>query len=106
MLNAKIDELNTCKPSTSTVEHVAICTRCRNVNVEAMDDHIAMIKKQNGHIAQLNAKIVEHELENEKKINLLVACFIMGETLALRMASVSNKGAMSNLMPLRNYLTL
>jgi prefoldin subunit 5 len=51
MLNAKIDELNTCKPSTSTVEHVAISTRCRNVNVEAMDDHIAMIKKQNDHIA-------------------------------------------------------
>jgi hypothetical protein len=66
MLNAKIDELNTCKPSTSIVEHVAICTRCRNVNVEAMDDHLAMIKKQNDHIAQLNAEIAEHELENEK----------------------------------------
>jgi hypothetical protein len=65
MLNAKIDELNTCKPSTSTIEHVAICTRCRNVNVEPMDDHLAMIKKQNDHIAQLNAKITEHELENE-----------------------------------------
>jgi chromosome segregation ATPase len=65
MLNAKINELNTCKPSTSTVEHVAICTRCRNVNVEVMDDHLAIIKKQNDHIAQLNAKITEHELENE-----------------------------------------
>jgi hypothetical protein len=64
-LNAKIDELNVCKPSTSTVEHVSICTRCRDINVEAIDDHIAMIKEQNGHIAQLNAKIGEHELENE-----------------------------------------
>jgi predicted nuclease with TOPRIM domain len=27
-LNAKIEELNACKPSTSTVEHVSICTRC------------------------------------------------------------------------------
>jgi hypothetical protein len=35
--------LNACKPSTSTVEHIAICTRCRDVNVEAIDDHIAMI---------------------------------------------------------------
>jgi hypothetical protein len=65
-LNAKIDELNVCKPSTSTVEHVTICTRCRDVNVEAIDDHLAMIKNQNDHIATLNAKIAEHELENEK----------------------------------------
>jgi hypothetical protein len=66
ILNAKIEELNACKPSTSTVEHVSICTRCRNVNVEAIDDHLTMIKKQNDQIATLNAKIAEHELENEK----------------------------------------
>jgi hypothetical protein len=31
-----------------------------------MNDQIALIKEQNNHIAKLNAKIVEHELENEK----------------------------------------
>jgi hypothetical protein len=66
ILNAKIEELNVCRPFTSIVNHVTICTRCRDVNVDAIDDHLAMIKKQNDHIAQLNAKIVEHELENEK----------------------------------------
>jgi hypothetical protein len=66
MLNAKIEELNACKPSTSTVEHVSICTRYRDINVEAIDDHLAMIKQQNDHIAKLTAKINEHELENEK----------------------------------------
>jgi hypothetical protein len=30
-----------------------------------MNDHLAMIKEQNDHIAKLNAKIAEHELENE-----------------------------------------
>jgi hypothetical protein len=30
----------------------------------------------------------------------------MGDALALRMALVSNRGAMSSLMPLRNYLIL
>jgi hypothetical protein len=55
--------LNVCKPSTSTVEHVTICTRCRDVNVDAIDDHLAMINEQNDHIAKLNAKIAEHELE-------------------------------------------
>jgi hypothetical protein len=31
-----------------------------------MNDNLAMIKVQNDHIAKSNAKIVEHELENEK----------------------------------------
>jgi hypothetical protein len=65
MLHAKIDELNACKPSISTVDHVSICTRCRDINVDDVHDHIAMIKQQNDHIAKLDAKIVEHELENE-----------------------------------------
>jgi hypothetical protein len=66
ILNAKIEELKTCKPSTSTVDHVTISTRCRDVNVEGIDDHLAMIKQQNDHIAKLTAKINEHEHENEK----------------------------------------
>jgi hypothetical protein len=64
-LNAKIEELNACNVSTSTIEHVTICTRCRDVNIDAMNDHLAMIKEQNDHIAKLNAKIAEHELENK-----------------------------------------
>jgi DNA repair exonuclease SbcCD ATPase subunit len=65
ILHAKIEELNICKPSTSTVDHVSICTRYRDINVEAINDHIAMIKQQNDHIVKLDAKIAEHELENE-----------------------------------------
>jgi predicted RNase H-like nuclease (RuvC/YqgF family) len=60
ILNAKIEELKSCKPSTSTVEHIAICTRCRDVNVEAIHDHLALIKQHNDHIAQLTSKINEH----------------------------------------------
>jgi chromosome segregation ATPase len=66
ILNTKIEELKSCKPSTSTVEHIPICTRCRDVNVEVIHDHLALIKQQNDHIAQLTAKINEHENENEK----------------------------------------
>jgi hypothetical protein len=66
ILNAKIEELSSCKPSTSTFEHVSICIRCRDINVDAINDHLAMIKQQNDHIAKLTAKINEHELENEK----------------------------------------
>jgi chromosome segregation ATPase len=52
-LNANIEELNVCNIPTSTVEHVTICTRCRDVNIDAMNDQIAMIKEQNDHIAKL-----------------------------------------------------
>jgi hypothetical protein len=41
ILHAKIVELKSCKPSTSTVEHVSICTRCRDINVDAIHDHLA-----------------------------------------------------------------
>jgi predicted RNase H-like nuclease (RuvC/YqgF family) len=66
ILHAKIDELKSCKSSTSIVEHVAICTRCRDINIDAIHDHLALIKQQNDHIAQLTSKINEHEIENEK----------------------------------------
>jgi predicted RNase H-like nuclease (RuvC/YqgF family) len=49
ILNAKIEELKSCKPST--VDHVSICTRCRDINVDAINDHLALIKQQNDHIA-------------------------------------------------------
>jgi hypothetical protein len=66
ILHAKIDELNACKPSTSSVDHVTICTRCRDDNIDDIHDHLALIKQQNDHIAHLTAKINEHEIENEK----------------------------------------
>jgi hypothetical protein len=64
-LIAKIEELNACHVSISTIEHVTICTRCRDIDVNVVNDHLAMINKQNDHIVKLNAKIAEHELENE-----------------------------------------
>jgi hypothetical protein len=94
ILNVKIDKLNACKPSTSSVDHVTICTRCRDINVDVIHDHLALIKEQNDHIAQLTAKINEHEIENEN-LNFLEACSIVGDALASRMALVSNREAMS-----------
>jgi hypothetical protein len=45
-LIAKIEKLNACKVSTSTIEHVTICTRCRDINVDSMNDHLAIIKNK------------------------------------------------------------
>jgi hypothetical protein len=66
ILHAKVVELKSCKPSTSTIEHTSICTRCRDVDINAIHDHMALIKQQNDHIAKLDAKIADHDLENEK----------------------------------------
>jgi hypothetical protein len=41
-----------------------------------------------------------------KNLNLLEACSIMGDALASRMALVSNREAMSNLMPPKDCLIL
>jgi chromosome segregation ATPase len=65
ILHAKIEELNACKPSTSSVDHITICTRCRDVNIDSIHHHLALIKQQNDHIAQLTSKINDHEIENE-----------------------------------------
>jgi DNA repair exonuclease SbcCD ATPase subunit len=44
ILHAKVVELKSCKPSTSTIEHTSICTRCRDVDINAIHDHMALIK--------------------------------------------------------------
>jgi hypothetical protein len=41
-----------------------------------------------------------------KSLDLLEACSIMGDALALRMTMVSNRGAMSSLMPPKGCLIL
>jgi chromosome segregation ATPase len=45
ILHAKVVELKSCKPSTSTIEHVSICTRCRDVDIDAIHDHMILIKQ-------------------------------------------------------------
>jgi hypothetical protein len=105
ILNAKIEERNNCKPSTSTIEHVSIYTRCRDINVEAIDDHLAMIKQQNDHIAKLTTNFNEHELENEK-FKFARSMPYNGKHPGIKDNIVSNRGAMSSLMPLKDCLIL
>jgi hypothetical protein len=46
ILHAKVVELKSSKPSTSTVEHTSVCTRCRDVDIDAIHDHMVLIKQQ------------------------------------------------------------
>jgi hypothetical protein len=99
--------LNACKPSTSTIDHVTICTRCRDVNIEATDDHLAIIKQQNDHIAKLTAKITEHEIENEK-FKFARSMLYNGRCPGIKDGIGFQYGNQSNvkLIALRNYLIL
>jgi hypothetical protein len=99
MLHAKVVELKSCKPSTSIVKHVSICTRCRDVNIDAIHDHMALIKQQNDHIAKLDAKITEHNLENEK-FKFARSMLYNGRRPGIKDGIGFQMETMSNLVPL------
>jgi hypothetical protein len=53
-LNAKLEEAN---KSSSCVEHVSICNRCKDFDVDACDEHLMSITKLNDEVASLNAQL-------------------------------------------------
>jgi hypothetical protein len=53
-LNAKLEEAN---KSSSCVEHVNICNRCKDFDVDACDEHLMSITKLNDEVASLNAQL-------------------------------------------------
>jgi hypothetical protein len=53
-LNAKLEEANATR---SCVEHVVICNRCKDLDVNACDEHLASIAKLNNDVASLNAQL-------------------------------------------------
>jgi hypothetical protein len=64
-LNAKIDKLNA---SSSSLEHVSICTKCKYHDFDACINYVSTISKLNDEIAQLNVKLktCKDEVENVK----------------------------------------
>jgi hypothetical protein len=53
-LNAKLEEVN---KSSSCVEHVVICNRCKDFDVDACNEHIVSITKLSNEVASLNAQL-------------------------------------------------
>jgi hypothetical protein len=53
-LNAKLEKVNI---ASSFVEHVSICNRCKDLDVDACNNHISTIFKLNDEIANHNAKL-------------------------------------------------
>jgi phosphoribosyl-dephospho-CoA transferase len=53
-LNAKIEVVNKSSPC---VEHVVICNRCKDFDIDACVEHLTSIAKLNNEVASLNAQL-------------------------------------------------
>jgi hypothetical protein len=53
-LNARIGKLNI---ASSSMEHVSICNRCKDFDVDACNDHASIILKLNDEVVNLNAQL-------------------------------------------------
>jgi hypothetical protein len=53
-LNAKLEVAN---KSSSCVEHVVICNRCKDFDVDTCVEHLSSIAKLNGEVASLNDQL-------------------------------------------------
>jgi hypothetical protein len=62
-LNAKLEKSS---KLTSCVEHVVICTRCKDFNVDACSEHLDCISKLNDEVASLNAQLKTSKSEFDK----------------------------------------
>jgi hypothetical protein len=63
VLNAKLEVANR---SNSCVEHVMICNRCKDFDIDACSEHIVSIAKLNDEVASLNAQLDTSKSEFDK----------------------------------------
>ena len=62
-LNANLVEA---QKSNSCVEHVEICTRCKDVDINACSEHLVSISKLSDEVASLNAQLKTSKSDFEK----------------------------------------
>jgi hypothetical protein len=80
-LNTKLEEVN---KSSSCVEHVVICNRCKDFDVDACDEHLISITKLNDEVASLNAQLKTCKSDFDK-LSLLGMPTLLVDTPQLRM---------------------
>jgi hypothetical protein len=62
-LNARIEKLNV---TSSSLEHVFVCNRCKVFDIDTCNDHVSTIAKLNNEIVQLNVQLKTCKNEVEK----------------------------------------
>jgi hypothetical protein len=62
-LNAKLEKVNV---ASSTMEHVVICNRCKDFDIDACNKHASTILNLNNDVASLNAQLKTCKDDYEK----------------------------------------
>jgi hypothetical protein len=86
-LNAKLEEVNF---ASSSVEHVVICNRCKDFNIDVCNEHASTILKLNNDVASLNAQLKTCK-DNYEKLKFARDAYTMVDTPLLRMDLVSKR---------------
>jgi hypothetical protein len=73
-LNAKLEKVNV---TSSFVEHVSICNRCKDVDIDACNAHASTIFKLNDEVTNLNGQLKICKSEYEK-INFVRDAYTIG----------------------------
>jgi hypothetical protein len=83
-LTTKLEGVN---KSSSCEEHVVICDRCKDFNVDACDEHLISITKLNHEVASLNAQLKTCKI-NFDQIKFARDAYTVGRHPQLRMGLV------------------
>jgi hypothetical protein len=80
-LNAKLKKVNV---TSSCVERVVICNRCKDFDVDACNEHVSTIAKLNHDVASLNAQLKTYK-ESYEKLKFAREPTLLVDTPQLRM---------------------
>jgi chromosome segregation ATPase len=86
-LNAKLEEANS---ASSSIEHVVICNKCKDIDIDACNEHASTIIKLNNDVASLNTQLKTCK-DGYEKLNLLGMPTPLVDTPQLRMDLVSKR---------------
>jgi hypothetical protein len=73
-LNTKLEKLNVAR---SCVEHVVICNRCKDIGIDACNEHVSTIVKLNNNVASLNTQLKTCN-DNYEKLKFARDDYIVG----------------------------
>jgi uncharacterized protein YkvS len=73
-LNAKLEKVN---ETSSCVEHVVICNRCKDLDVDACNEYASTIAKLNNDVASLNAQL-KTCMDNYEKLKFARDTYTVG----------------------------
>jgi hypothetical protein len=79
-LNAKLEKVN---ETSSCVEHVVICNRCKDLDVDACNEHASTIAKLNNDVASLNAQL-KTCMDNYEKLKFARDAYSIKDGLGFR----------------------